>query len=88
MVYASGKYVCLGGKSTVDMVTIARKVARKVQRIGNQPGAEEYKEVRRRRQAPSGDTAADSAGRHSLVFGSLSPPRALPIRRLAFTTSA
>ena len=43
MVYASGKYVCMGGKSTVDMVTIARKVARKIQRIGNQRGAEVYK---------------------------------------------
>ena len=33
MVYNSGKYVCMGGKSTIDMLTIARKVARKVQRI-------------------------------------------------------
>jgi len=32
-VYASGKYVCMGGKSTVDAVTIARRVTRKVQRI-------------------------------------------------------
>jgi TATA-box binding protein (TBP) (component of TFIID and TFIIIB) len=43
MVYSSGKYVCMGGKSTVDMVTIARKVARKIQRIGNQPGMADYK---------------------------------------------
>ena len=45
MVYTSGKYVCLGGKSTVDMLTIARKVARKIQRIGQQPGGEEYKTI-------------------------------------------
>jgi TATA-box binding protein (TBP) (component of TFIID and TFIIIB) len=32
-VFASGKYVCMGGKSTVDAVTIARRVTRKVQRI-------------------------------------------------------
>lgn len=42
MVYSSGKYVCLGGKSTVDMLTIARKVARKIQRMGNQPGTQDY----------------------------------------------
>jgi TATA-box binding protein (TBP) (component of TFIID and TFIIIB) len=45
MVYTSGKYVCLGGKSTVDMVTIARKVARKIQRIGSQPGGEAYQTI-------------------------------------------
>lgn len=43
MVYTSGKYVCMGGRSTVDMVTIARKVARKIQKIGNHKGLEEYK---------------------------------------------
>lgn len=32
-VNTSGKFVLMGGKSTMDMVTIARKIARKVQKI-------------------------------------------------------
>lgn len=32
-VNSSGKCVLMGGKSTMDMVTIARKIARKVQKI-------------------------------------------------------